>query len=121
VPLPPAAAGVAAHRAAHRDVAAEPAEADAAGLTSFSIGAASAPASAAAAAAQPGAQSAPAAAAAESLPVCPLLLADDSASDLFVPYAGGWLKGVDFGCSHEAPPGVPRTKMTGTPAFMVRR
>jgi hypothetical protein len=53
-------------------------------------------------------------------PFCPLPDADATASDLRVPYAGGWLKGVDFGCSSEAPAGVPLTKMTGTPAFMVR-
>lgn len=34
------------------------------------------------------------------------------------PYEGGWLKGVDFGCSNEAPPGALLCKMTGTPAFM---
>lgn len=28
------------------------------------------------------------------------------------PYEGGWLKGVDFGCSNEAPPGALLCKMT---------
>ena len=28
------------------------------------------------------------------------------------PYTGGWLKGVDFGCSNEAPPGLLLCKMT---------
>lgn len=28
------------------------------------------------------------------------------------PYECGWLKGVDFGCSNDAPPGVLLCKMT---------
>ena len=28
------------------------------------------------------------------------------------PYEGGWLKGIDFGCSNEAPPGALLCKMT---------
>jgi hypothetical protein len=99
VPLPPAASGrgkdtAASHR---RDIAAE--------MAASRQQSAAAPA----AAAHP-----------RQPPFCPLPDADATASDLRVPYAGGWLKGVDFGCSSEAPAGVPLTKMTGTPAFMVR-
>ncbi len=41
-------------------------------------------------------------------PACPLPPADTTASSLTVPYAGGWLKGVDFGCRCCRPcPAVP--------------
>lgn len=34
------------------------------------------------------------------------------AAEAEAPYEGGWLKGIDFGCSNEAPPGALLCKMT---------
>ena len=105
VPLPPAIAPRAAHRAARRDIAAELAEAEAAGLTAFEVAAPSPTVAAVSSTSAAGASGD------GTPPFCPLPIADCTASDLCVPYAGGWLKGVDFGCSHEARPGVPLTKV----------
>ena len=33
---------------------------------------------------------------------------------------GTWLKSIDFGCAQPVEPGVPLTRKTGTPMFMVR-
>ena len=37
---------------------------------------------------------------------------NSAAAESDASYMGGWLKGVDFGCSNEAPPGLLLCKMT---------
>lgn len=99
VSIPAAGASQAEHRAARRDIAAEMIEAEAAGLTSFTISANRAPG--------------------PSSPMfCPVSRDDSSASSMHVPYASGWLKGIDFGCSNGAPDHTVLNKITGTPAYM---
>lgn len=84
VPIPPAGAPRVAQRAARRDVSAQLVEAEAAGLTSSTVSASSG-----VTCSEP-----------PQPPFCPLPLQDCTASSVCVPYAGGWLKGIDFGCRY---------------------
>lgn len=91
MPLPPAGAPRSVHRAARRDQVIELAEMEVAEISSVMHAADLRAVERAVAGGAAGG-------AATTGSDCPLPSADSTASSLCVPYAGGWLKGVDFGC-----------------------
>lgn len=108
VPLPPAGAPRSVHRAAQRDRVIELAEMEAAGISSVTQAADLRPVERAlAAGAAEGAVTTGSA--------CSLPSADSTASSLCVPYAGGWLKGVDFGCRWSRSPHTPCPRSLSVP------